>query len=218
VKNVAVWSEQLNTEIWNKVITHADGTTERVAAQWNLPYIGRLPGMDFLQMSPLGWFNLTWAMLVAACIIIVVRHYRSPLPIIPKSNLAKGQLIFLIILWIMVVANFERALTGWHPSRMLTEWVIFVNAMIATVLVLILPHEEETVAIHEMTDYKPYYKKLWIKAAATIVLSSLFFLGTNRLIYQYPAYDKMNKYNYQFRFGPDATWKVHPNLKNANHK
>jgi len=156
--------------------------------------------------------------LVAACIIIVVRHYRSPLPIIPKSNLAKGQLIFLIILWIMVVANFERALTGWHPSRMLTEWVIFVNAIIATVLVLLLPREEETIVIHEVDDYKPYYKRLWVKAAVAIVISSLFFLGTNRLIYQYPAYDKMNKYNYQFRFGPDATWRVHPNMKNANHK
>ena len=218
VKNVAVWSEQLKSEIWNKVITHSDGTTETVAAQWDLPYLGRFPGLDFLHASPLGWFNLTWALLVAACIIIVVRHYRSPLPIIPKSNLAKGQIIFLIILWIMVVANFERALTGWHPSRMLTEWVIFVNAILATVLVLILPRDEETVVVNEVENYKPYYKKLWVKAVGIMVLSSLLFLGTNRLIYQYPAYEKMNKYNYQYRFGPDATWKVHPNLKNADHK
>ena len=88
---------------------------------------------------------------MAACVLIVVRHYRAPLPIIPKSSLAKGQLIFLILLWIMVVANFERALTGWDPSRLLTEWVIFVNAIVATALVLVLPLEKKRL---RFTKYK----------------------------------------------------------------
>ena len=228
VKNVAVWSEQLSSEIirkkqlipdiWNQVITHADGTTETVPSQWDVPYIGRLPGIDFLHATPLGWFSLTWGLLVIACIIIVVRHYRSPLEIIPKSNLAKGQIIFLIVLWIMVVANFERALTGWHPSRLLTEWVIFVNAIIATVLVLLLPRNEESVVIIEEENYLPLYKRLWMKVGAAIVFSSLMFFAINRMIYHYPPYEKMNKYRYQFRFGPDATWKSQPNLKNGNHK
>jgi hypothetical protein len=118
----------------------------------------------------------------------------------------------------MVVANFERALTGWHPSRLLTEWVIFVNAIIATVLVLLLPRNEETVVIIEEENNQPYYKRLWIKLGLSLVVSSLIFFAGNRLIYQYPPYEKMNKYRYQFRFGPDATWKAQPNLKNAEHK
>jgi hypothetical protein len=217
-KNVAVWSEQLNPKIWSRIITHTDGTTETVPALWDLPYIGRLPGIDFLHMTPDWWFNITWALLVAACVIIVVRHYRSPLPIIPKSSLAKGQLIFLILLWIMVVANFERALTGWDPSRLLTEWVIFVNAIIATVLVILLPTEKETVFIKEEENYKPIYKRLWIKAIAIFVISCLLFLVTNRMIYQYPEYNKLNHKQYHTRFGPDASWKTKPNLKNAEHK
>ena len=216
VKNVDVWSSQLNQGVWTRTITQANGTTAAEPALWDLPYIGRIPGIDFLNMTPEQWFTLTWGLLAAACIIIVVRHYRSPLSVIPKSSLAKGQLIFLILLWIMVVANFERALTGWHPSRLLTEWVIFVNAIIATVLVLLLPHEHETVVILEEENYKPIYKRLWMKAIAAFVLSSLLFLVTNRMIYHYPEPGKLNNGPQSHtRFGPDASWRTKPNLKNA---
>jgi hypothetical protein len=217
-KNVDVWSEQLNPKVWQEVVQHADGTTESVPAKWDAPYIGRLPGLDFLHMSPSGWFNLTWALLTVACILIVRRHYRSPLPIIPVSSLAKGQLIFLLLLWIMVVANFERALTGWHPSRLLTEWVIFVNAIIATVLVLLLPGKEESFQIREESDYKNIYRKLWVRTVGVMLLSSLLFFGTIRFIYHYPEPEKMNLKGTQTRFGPNATWRTSPILKSGAHK
>ena len=215
-KNVDVWSSQLNQSIWTRTITHANGSTEVAPALWDFPYIGRLPGIDFLSMTPESWFTLTWGLIVVACIIIVVRHYRSPLPIIPKSSLAKGQLIFLILLWIMVVANFERALTGWSPGRLLTEWVIIVNAILATVLVLLLPYDQDTVVIVEEENYRPIYKRLWTKAIAALVLSSLLFLVTNRMIYNYPEPGKLNNGRQSHtRFGPDASWRTKPNLKNA---
>jgi len=217
-KNVQVWSEQLNPAIWQSVVQHADGSKESVPAQWDAPYIGRLPGIDFLNTTPSGWFNLTWALLTMACILIVRRHYKSPLPLIPKSSLAKGQLIFLILLWIMVVANFERALTGWSPGRLLTEWVIFVNAIIATVLVLLLPKEEESFSIREEPDPKTVYRRYWIRTVAALVLSSLLFFGSIRLIYHYPDFDKIKVWGNQTRFGPKATWRINPILINGEHK
>ena len=216
VKNVEVWSSQLNHDVWTQTIKHTNGSAEVVPALWDIPYIGRLPGIDFLSMTPESWFTLTWGLLAVACILIVIRHYRSPLAIIPKSSLAKGQLIFLILLWIMVVANFERALTGWGPSRLLTEWVIFLNAIIATVLVLLLPRDQETVIITEEENYLPIYKRLWTKAIAAMVLSSLLFLVTNRMIYNYPEPGTLNNgAQSHTRFGPDASWRTKPNLKNA---
>jgi len=214
LKNVEVWSNQLDPNIWKRIIQHAGGTTETVPALWDFPYIGRLPGIDFLNMTPTGWFNFTWFLLVIACVVIVVRHYRSPLAIIPRSSVAKGQLIFLIVLWIMVVANFEMALSKWDPIRMITEWVIFVNAIIATVLVLILPREEETVASIQEENYTPIYRRLWIKAVAVLLISSVLFLTTNRMIYHYPPYEKLNFKQYHTRFGPEATWRRAPHLKN----
>jgi len=214
LKNVEFWSDHLNPDIWKRIIPHAGGATETVPALWDFPYIGRLPGIDFLNMTPTGWFNFTWLLLVIGCIVIVVRHYRSPLAIIPKSSLAKGQLIFLILLWIMVIGNFEMALTGWNPIRMITEWVIFVNALIATVLVLLLPREDETVIIIEEENYKPIYRRLWIKAVAALLISSVLFFTSIRMIYHYPAYEKLNFKQYQTRFGPEANWRRTPHLKN----
>ena len=228
VKNVAVWSEQLSseiikkkqmvTDIWVKITTLPDGTVVTEPAKWDLPYLGRLPGVDFLHLTPTGWFNFTWLILALACIFIVIRHYKKPLPIIPKNRIAKGQIIYLIVLWIMVVANFERALTGWHPSRMLTEWVIFINAIIATVLIIILPQDLEKQQIKEEKDFKPVYKWLWRKSVGIMVVMCFFFLATNRLVYHYPEYEKLNKKTYHTRFGPEASWKSRPNLKNAEHK
>ena len=114
----------------------------------------------------------------------------------------------------MVIGNFEMALSGWNPIRMITEWVIFVNALIATVLVLLLPREEETVIIIEEENYKPIYRRLWIKAVAALLISSVLFFTSIRMIYHYPAYEKLNFKQYQTRFGPEANWRRTPHLKN----
>lgn len=217
-KNVNEWGKQLNKHIWKQEITLADGSTEWVPAFWDLPYIGRFPGLDFLDLTPAGFFNLTWAFLVVACILIVRRHYKNPLPIIPKNPLAKGQIIFLILLWIMVVGNFERALAAWHPSRILTEWVIFMNAILVTALVILVPRDSEKITINEQEEYGPVYKKLWLKTISIFILTSLLFLGTNRLVYKYPEFDKLNHKWHHTRFGPEASWKSRPNLKNRDHR
>lgn len=218
VKNVAVWSEQLNPEVWQQSTVLPDGSQSLSPAHWDMPYLGRLPGFGFLSFTPVTWFNITWLALVIACVIIVYKHFKKPLAVFPSNALARGQIIFLILLWVMVVANFERALTGWHPSRLLTEWVIFINAIIATVLILILPIENIPSKFQESGNMLQSYRKQWIKALGVVIVATLFFTFSNRLIYHYPEYQKLNKKTYHTRFGPEASWRSKPNLKNAEHK
>ncbi len=218
VKNVAEWGSKLKPEIWLQTITDASGNTETVQALWDLPYLGRLPGINFLHLTPTGWFNLTWAFLALVCIYIVYRHFKNPLPIIPKSPVAKGQIIYLIVLWIMVVANFERALVNWHPSRLLTEWVITMNAIIATALITTLRPDPVKIFENGLEESKKIYRWFWLRGVAVLVISVFLFLATNRMIYHYPEYNKLNLKQYHSRFGPEASWKSKPNLKNAEHK
>ncbi|MGC4036292.1 MAG: hypothetical protein QM764_10035 [Chitinophagaceae bacterium] len=220
VKNVEVWSSQLDQSVWTQQLINNDGSKSTAPAQWDMPYFGRLPGMNFLQLSPESWFTLTWLLLTVAAVFIVRRHLRNPIAVIPKQSLGKGQLIFLLLLWIMNIANFERALTGWHPSRLLTEWVIFVNTIIVTALILTLPRENENIVIYEEVNYKKKFRFSVGIMAASIVASSLFFTITNRLVYHYPPYDELDfsKPNMHTRFGPQADWRTRPNLKNAEHK
>jgi hypothetical protein len=85
--------------------------------------------------------------------------------------------------------------------------------------VILLPKENETITILEEQNYKPVYKRLWIKAVLTLVISSSFFWMTNQMIYHfYPETGKQLQSKYETRFGPNASWKSHPNLKNGKSK
>jgi hypothetical protein len=118
----------------------------------------------------------------------------------------------------MIIANFERALVGWHPSRMLTEWVITVNAIIATMLIITISPKPVQMIENGLEESKKIYRWFWLRGVAVFVISAFVFLATNRMIYHYPEYDKLNKKTYHTRFGPEASWKSKPNLKNAEHK
>jgi len=218
VKNVGEWASKLKPEVWLQTITDAAGNTDTVQALWDVPYIGRLPGIDFLHFTPLGWFNITWLLLTLACVYIVYRHFKNPLPLIPASPFAKGQIIYLVVLWIMVIANFERALVGWHPARLLTEWIITVNAIIATAMMVTLRPKPVTIIESRPEEYKKQYQRIWLRGFVICIILSFAFLYTNRIIYHYPEYDKLNLKQYHTRFGPEASWKSRPNLKNAEHR
>jgi hypothetical protein len=213
VKNVEEWGKQLNPAVWTRVVDNQ----ETSAALWDAPYLGRLPGIDFLHMTPLAWFNVTWLLLLLVFILLIRRHAREPLAIIPLSWLGRGQLIFLVLLWTMVVGNFERALVDWSPQRLLTEWVITVNAILATLLVLTVPREREEFAIHLPESFSLFYRQAWMRAALVVAISGVLFLVTNRLVYNYPANEKPSNAIHT-RFGLEADWRAKPNLKNALHK
>lgn len=217
VKNVEEWGKQLNPEVWTRVVTLPDGTQETEPALWEVPYLGHLPGADFLHLTPAGWFNLTWLLLLVLFVVLIRRHFREPLAVVPASWSGKGQLIFLILLWLMVVGNFERALVSWHSDRLLTEWVITLNAILATFLVITLPAKSESVSIQTSEPFTLLYKQVWLRAALAVVLPTTFFWFTNRLIYHYPLQEKHDAM-YHTRFGQEADWRAKPNLKNAQHK
>src|SRR5205823_12971113 len=74
---------------------------------------------------PVGWwFDAAYAVLAAVVIAALLRHLRHPLPIIPATWYGKGQLLYLVFLWWVVVGNFERAIVAFAPQRLVTEGVI----------------------------------------------------------------------------------------------
>ncbi|WP_128545157.1 hypothetical protein [Larkinella soli] len=219
VKNVKEWGDHLNPDVWKRVAEQADGSTQSLPALWDIPYLGHLPGGHWLSLTPEGWFNLTWLLITAVFVVVIRRHLREPLALIPETWLGKGQLVFLILLWLMVIGNFERALVGWTPTRLLTEWGIFLNASVATVLVLLAPRRKENSVVMRSTEpLEPLYGRACRRAMAAGILSGVLFLVTNRMIYRYPADSRTDRAKYFTRFGPEANWRARPNLKNATHK
>lgn len=79
------------------------------------------------------WFNLAYVALAFVFFLLLLVHRRRPLPLLSVSWLVRGQLLYLVFLWVMVVGNFERALVSFAPQRLVTEGVIFLNAALCTI-------------------------------------------------------------------------------------
>jgi hypothetical protein len=58
------------------------------------------------------WFLLVGLILSAVILLAIIRHRRRDLPLAPASNFGRGQLLFLVILWIAVVGAFMQAFPG----------------------------------------------------------------------------------------------------------
>ena len=54
------------------------------------------------------WFIAGYAFLSIAIVALLARHLRSRLAMIPESWLGKGQLLYLVFLWWMVIANLMK--------------------------------------------------------------------------------------------------------------
>jgi hypothetical protein len=85
------------------------------------------------------WFNAGYAVLAVAVLGLLFRHIRKPLAVVPENPLGKGQLLYLILLWWVVVGNLMHAIPPLAEQRLITEGVIHINAVICTVLILLWP-------------------------------------------------------------------------------
>jgi hypothetical protein len=92
---------------------------------------------ELLGLSAATWFNFAYLALAGLFLVALVVHQRRPLPVIPASDAGKAQLLYLVFLWWMVTGNFERAVVGFAPQRLVTEGVIHFNAVACSLLMLL---------------------------------------------------------------------------------
>jgi hypothetical protein len=87
-------------------------------------------------VSAATWFDLGYVLLALTLLALLRRQSRKPLEIVPSTALGRGQILYVVLLWWLVVGNFERALVAFTPQRLVTEGVIFVVALVCTLLLL----------------------------------------------------------------------------------
>src|SRR6185312_6860895 len=103
------------------------------AAEW--ARVGAMP-REMVGLSVGAWFDLAYVLIALTLLILMVRHARSPLAILPQSALGRGQLLYVVLLWWLVAGNFERALVHLTAQRLVTEGVIGAVALACTLLIL----------------------------------------------------------------------------------
>jgi hypothetical protein len=85
------------------------------------------------------WFDLGYLATALVLLSLWVCHRRRPLAIVPESWLGKGQLLYLVLLWMVVVFNFERALVAFQAQRLVTEGVLYLVALACMLVLLLSP-------------------------------------------------------------------------------
>jgi hypothetical protein len=73
------------------------------------------------------WFLLVGLLLSAGVLVAIIRHRRQELPLAPVSAFGRGQLLFLVILWVAVIGAFMQAFPGMAGKGVffvhLTFWI-----------------------------------------------------------------------------------------------
>ena len=174
----------------------------------------KAPLFGSIELSAWSWFTLMWVGFTLATLFVLVRHRRHPVALIPATWLGKGQLLYLMFLWLMVIANFAKALVAFHESRIATEGAIMFNAFICTVIILGWARQPDHPPAAREADYGRYTRQALALAAVLLFFTTLVYTTGFRLIYgnKPTGWGGAN-----LRLGPNADWRAKPILKTKPH-
>jgi hypothetical protein len=148
------------------------------------------------------WFNLAYLAIAIAITWSLTRHLKSPLPLVPASTLGKGQLLYLIVLWWMVVGNFDRAQVSFTPQRLVTEGVIHLNAVLCTILLLLCAPSSAMTMMNPSVDFRSAITKTISVGTVGMIVAVLLQWAVVRALYGDQFAGHAGKH---IRFGPNAT-------------
>lgn len=168
----------------------------------------KAPLIDF-SLSAFGWFNLIFGFAAAAMIILMSIHTRRKIAVVPDEWLGRGQLLFFLLLWTFAIGNFGKALSGFGEQRLLTEGVVLVNAVLAMLMILLLPRNDAEVATASTGPSRSLLGAVLFVVVAAAAIPPLEVFAV-RSVYG-DAYAGARGKN--FRFGPKANWKHGPHIK-----
>jgi hypothetical protein len=123
------------------------------------------------------WFLLVGLILSAMILIAIIRHRRRDLPLTPSDQFGRGQLLFLVILWIAVAGAFMQAFPAMSGKGVFFVHVTFwITGGICSLIVLgisgksILPPEAQIAASDHFWRPGMRYWISWLLVPVLIAL------------------------------------------------
>jgi hypothetical protein len=94
-------------------------------------------GDHFFGIRTEWWFLLVGLMLSAMVLVAIIRYRRGKLPLAPSSAFGRGQLLFLIILWVAIAGAFTQAFPGMaRKGTFFVHTTFWITGGICSLLVL----------------------------------------------------------------------------------
>ena len=195
VKNLRPWSESF-------------GGHQSIPDAMTIPW-------TTIELSQRMWFDIVFLAGLISFILVLVIHWHRGIAILKTGWIGRGQMLFLVLLWTMVVGNFTRALPTFTSGRIVTEGMIYLNALFASILILAFP--TQAMIVKGITTFRIH--RLLLTSIGLLIFCATVFPATEwwttRRIYGDAYYEKRGL---DFRLGPNANWKRDPLLKDQLHR
>jgi hypothetical protein len=105
------------------------------------------------------WFLLVSLMLSAGVLVAIIRHRRRALPLAPAGAFGRGQLLFLIILWVAIAGAFMQAFPGMAGKGVFFVHVTFwMTGGICSLIVLELSGRPKCEAEPQLAASDPFWR------------------------------------------------------------
>jgi hypothetical protein len=197
----------------NMVKNVVDYTTVRAGNFRSVPLQMKMPLFAAIELSALGWFNVLFGAFAVCVIALLIAHSRRRLAFIPPGWLGRGQLFYLVFLWMIVIGNFDRAMVAFTERRLVTEGLIFINALVVTFLILVFAPEEGTGG-HDPRPFQPVLRKILAAGFAALLVFAFGFSAVEHSVY---GNQPDSGGGHHIRFGPNADWRTEPTLIHQKH-
>lgn len=153
-------------------------------------------------VSTIAWFNLAYGLLCLAVIVPLLAHYRGRrVALLPESWLGRGQLLFIVLLWWIVLGNLSRYLP-FEPVRLVTEGTIHLNACLCVILALVLPQVTASAPIRAVSNFR---HALWQTTKWGVVFAVVVVLAETTITRAVHGPTHAGHSGVHVRFGPDNT-------------
>lgn len=160
---------------------------------------GFLPSRGFI-----GWFDIAYLVLGVALVWLLCLQVKRGLPLLPKSWLGRGQLLYLSFLWAITFINFAHVIVRFTPIRLVTEFAITINAAVCTVLMVTgaLAQPVRVPDAEDKANYGLWIRKVSIAGVLGAIVISVAGWSVKRALFDDTAVPGAGVH---IRFGPNNT-------------
>jgi hypothetical protein len=115
----------------------------------------------------------------------------------------------------MILGNLMRAIPGFNDGRMVTEWVLFMNGVVVTGLLLTWPASQEVAPLHAKWVEGSALGSIWLRGLVSA--ACMIWIYGMLVLTLYQEHLEGKPWANHKRFGPEATWRIRPILKHGDH-
>jgi len=130
------------------------------------------------------WFLLVGLLFSASVLIAIIRHRRKTFPLAPAGAFGRGQLLFLLILWVAIVGAFAQAFPGMaRKGVFFVHTTFWITGGLCSLIVLMLSDKPTDTPTAQLAasdqSWKPDIRHWIIGLLIPVLIFALAYLTTS---------------------------------------